>query len=118
MCEFSVALKRRANEAGVKNDRADKEERDVYDYHARVSAHRPMADYSLWHCLGYVFYAPLYLAGPTITYNAYVSHVGTDFCTLQRSVVDKGEVHKPLSFVLGVILQDKSLGCTDVASHV
>ncbi|CAM9342054.1 unnamed protein product [Ascophyllum nodosum] len=66
---------RRANEAGVKNDRADKEERDVYDYHARVSAHRPMADYSLWHCLGYVFYAPLYLAGPTITYNAYVSHL-------------------------------------------
>eukprot|EP00904_Undaria_pinnatifida_P013239 jgi/Undpi1/9045/HiC_scaffold_26.g11505.m1 len=52
-----------------------KEERDVYDYSSRVLAHRPMSDYSLWHCLTYVFYAPLYLAGPTLTFNAFVSHM-------------------------------------------
>lgn len=47
----------------------------MYDYSSRVLAHRPMSDYSLWHCLTYVFYAPLYLAGPTLTFNAFVSHV-------------------------------------------
>lgn len=62
---------------GAKDDRHSEKKVDVFDYSTRVSAHRPMQDYSLWHCLGYVFYAPLYLAGPTITYNAYVSHVGT-----------------------------------------
>ena len=36
-----------------------------------------MADYSLRHCLAYVFYAPLYLAGPTLTFNAFVSYVST-----------------------------------------
>lgn len=36
-----------------------------------------MAEYSLWNCLCYSFYAPLYLAGPTLTFNAFVSHVST-----------------------------------------
>lgn len=49
----------------------------MYDYSSRVLAHRPMADYSLCHCLTYAFYAPLYLAGPTLTFNAFVSHVST-----------------------------------------
>lgn len=47
----------------------------MFEYSSRVVAHRPIVDYSLWHCVGYVFYAPLYLAGPTLTFNAYVSHV-------------------------------------------
>lgn len=50
-----------------------------YDYSARVVAHRPLEEYSLWHCLGYVFYAPLYLAGPTLTFNAYMSQASTEF---------------------------------------
>ena len=70
-------MQRTASVRGAKDDRHSEKKVDVFDYSARVSAHRPMQDYSLWHCLGYVFYAPLYLAGPTITYNAYVSHVGT-----------------------------------------
>lgn len=57
--------------AGDDKDR----EVDAYDYSSRVSAHRPMAEYSLWHCLCYSFYAPQYLAGPTITFNAFLSHV-------------------------------------------
>lgn len=47
----------------------------AYDYSARVVAHRPPEEYSLWNCLGYVFYAPLYLAGPILTFNAYISQV-------------------------------------------
>lgn len=31
--------------------------------------------YSIWSCLAYSFYAPLYLAGPTITYNAWIYQV-------------------------------------------
>lgn len=55
--------------------RPQRKEMDVHDYSSRVSAHRPMAEYSLGHCLCYAFYAPLYLAGPTLTFNAFVSHV-------------------------------------------
>lgn len=58
-----------------KEGRARDQELDAYEYSSRVLAHRPLKDYSLWHCLGYVFYAPLYLAGPTLTFNAYVSQV-------------------------------------------
>lgn len=72
-----LCVQRTAGVRGVNDDRHSEKKVNVFDYSARVSAHRPMQDYSLWHCLGYVFYAPLYLAGPTITYNAYVSHVGT-----------------------------------------
>lgn len=49
-----------------------------YDYSTRVLVHRPLEEYSLLHCLGYVFYAPLYLAGPTLTFNAYVSQASTE----------------------------------------
>ncbi|CAM9151020.1 unnamed protein product [Choristocarpus tenellus] len=47
----------------------------IYDYSMRVEAHRPPMDYSLMLCLGHAFYAPLYLAGPTITFNAFVSQM-------------------------------------------
>lgn len=40
-----------------------------------------MAEYSLWHCLCYSFYAPQYLAGPTITFNAFLSHVSAAACS-------------------------------------
>eukprot|EP00903_Cladosiphon_okamuranus_P006699 g6538.t1 len=50
-------------------------ELDVYDYSSRVLAHRPLREYSMWNCLCYSFYAPLYLAGPTLTFNAFVSHM-------------------------------------------
>lgn len=58
-----------------RESREKDKEMDVYDYSSRVLAHRPMEEYSMWNCLCYSFYAPLYLAGPTLTFNAFVSHV-------------------------------------------
>ncbi|CAM9190451.1 unnamed protein product [Discosporangium mesarthrocarpum] len=48
---------------------------DIYSYTSRVTAHRPPMDYSLWNCLAYTFYTPLYVAGPTITFNAFISQM-------------------------------------------
>lgn len=67
---------RRPKEADEKDKEAD-----AYEYSSRVLAHRPMAEYSLWNCLCYSFYAPLYLAGPTLTFNAFVSHVSYYYFT-------------------------------------
>ncbi|CBJ31068.1 Glycerol:H+ symporter [Ectocarpus siliculosus] len=74
-----VQRRRQGSSAGAPMDSDDKrlerKEIDVHDYSSRVSAHRPLAEYSLGHCLCYAFYAPLYLAGPTVTFNAFVSHM-------------------------------------------
>lgn len=43
-------------------------------YRARERAHRPLCEYSLRNCLAHALYAPCWLAGPTISFNAFVSH--------------------------------------------
>lgn len=74
--EHPRAKKAKGGSGGRPKEAGDKDkEMDVYEYSFRVSAHRPMAEYSMWNCLCYSFYAPLYLAGPTLTFNAFVSHV-------------------------------------------
>lgn len=47
----------------------------TYRWHERTSRAGP--DYCLPHFLAYVFYVPLYLAGPTITFNAWMSQVAS-----------------------------------------
>lgn len=75
-CEQQRARIAKDSSGGRPKEAGDKDKQvDAYDYSSRVSAHRPMAEYSLWNCLCYSFYAPLYLAGPTLTFNAFVSHV-------------------------------------------
>lgn len=44
-------------------------------YKCRSEAPRELADYNVLGYLGYIFYPPLFLSGPMVTYNAYVSFV-------------------------------------------
>lgn len=44
-------------------------------YRWRQHTHAPASDYNVAHYLAYLFYVPLYLAGPTITFNAWASQV-------------------------------------------
>lgn len=45
------------------------------DYAVRERTARPLGDYTLLHFLLYAYYVPLQLAGPTITFNAFISQV-------------------------------------------
>eukprot|EP01137_Pigoraptor_chileana_P016736 Opistho-2@73771 len=48
---------------------------DLDDYEARVSMHLPLSQYSLFHAFAYMFYLPLYIAGPVLPFNAFVSQI-------------------------------------------
>ncbi|CEM06476.1 unnamed protein product [Vitrella brassicaformis CCMP3155] len=43
----------------------------------RERGHRPLSDYHLLGYLAYVVYSPLYLAGPILTYNAFISQMAS-----------------------------------------
>ncbi|CAM9625716.1 unnamed protein product, partial [Hapterophycus canaliculatus] len=78
---------------------------DIHEYSSRVLAHRPMTEYSLWHCLCYAFYAPLYLAGPTLTFNAFVSHMACP----QRSYGRARMIFYLVRFVFALLLLEWSV---------
>ena len=44
-------------------------------YANRVVDALPLGEYSLANCLAHAFYVPLYLAGPTVTFNAFASQM-------------------------------------------
>eukprot|EP00928_Gymnodinium_smaydae_P052132 TRINITY_DN3589_c0_g1_i1.p1 TRINITY_DN3589_c0_g1~~TRINITY_DN3589_c0_g1_i1.p1 ORF type:complete len:550 (-),score=72.11 TRINITY_DN3589_c0_g1_i1:225-1817(-) len=44
-------------------------------YRMRERRHRPILEYDLANCVAHAFYAPLWLAGPTISFNAFISHL-------------------------------------------
>jgi len=52
-----------------------------------LEAHRPEEEYSLAHCLAHALYVPLYLAGPTITFNAFASQLATPMRTVTNKDV-------------------------------
>ena len=47
----------------------------LVSYTHRQNTPRPLKDYSFVHFLAYCLYIPCYIAGPTTTFNAFVSHV-------------------------------------------
>ena len=51
----------------------DKSER--LDYKTRQETDRPLEEYSLLNYFGYIFYAPLYIAGPIMSFNAWQSQI-------------------------------------------
>jgi D-alanyl-lipoteichoic acid acyltransferase DltB (MBOAT superfamily) len=60
-------------------DPANLSERD------RIATPAPAKDYNFRNYVGYVIYAPLYLAGPIITFNDYVSQLKYPPATIERS---------------------------------
>jgi hypothetical protein len=56
--------------SGVANDSTDAEQRERAE-EIRASAALPPTKYSLLHMLAYVFYIPLYIAGPIVPFNAF-----------------------------------------------
>lgn len=44
-------------------------------YKLRTDTPRPLCEYTLVHYLAYLFYVPLYVAGPMSSFNAFVSHI-------------------------------------------
>ena len=46
-------------------------------YKLRTDTPRPLPEYTLVHYLAYLFYVPLYVAGPMSSFNAFVSHIYT-----------------------------------------
>ena len=44
------------------------------DYYQRVALHRPLYEYSYINYMSYCLYCPLYVAGPILPYNAYISY--------------------------------------------
>lgn len=75
LANYQRAGAKRSGGGQSKEGDGKSKEVDIYEYSSRVLGHRPMTEYSLWNCLCYLFYAPLYLAGPTLTFNAFVSQV-------------------------------------------
>lgn len=39
-----------------------------------AASHRPLEDYSILNCISYCVYAPLYVAGPIVTFNTYMEY--------------------------------------------
>lgn len=56
-----------------KKDKKNKKDNEN-EYRERVKTSRPKEEYSLENVLSHAFYAPLFLAGPTIPFNAYMSY--------------------------------------------
>jgi protein-cysteine N-palmitoyltransferase HHAT len=48
---------------------------DVLSERGRVRTPHPLDSYNLHYCLAYCFYTPLYLAGPILSYNTFVSYM-------------------------------------------
>ncbi|CAE8647970.1 unnamed protein product [Polarella glacialis] len=48
---------------------------EALTYKLRERRPRPVADYSLANCIAHAFYAPLWLAGPTMSFNVFASHL-------------------------------------------
>ncbi|CAL1169443.1 unnamed protein product [Cladocopium goreaui] len=44
-------------------------------YKTREQQSRDLEEYNITNCLAYCFYSPLWLAGPTTTFNAFTSHI-------------------------------------------
>eukprot|EP00386_Alphamonas_edax_P000417 GDKI01001285.1.p1 GENE.GDKI01001285.1~~GDKI01001285.1.p1 ORF type:complete len:575 (+),score=135.99 GDKI01001285.1:57-1781(+) len=55
--------------------KTDAVELDPLSYRARQETHQPSDRYNLLAYLSYLFYAPLYIAGPTTPFNAWVSQI-------------------------------------------
>lgn len=53
-------------------------------YKLRTETPRPLSEYHLKGYLGYLFYVPLYVAGPMSSYNGFISH--THFTTRSMSI--------------------------------
>jgi D-alanyl-lipoteichoic acid acyltransferase DltB (MBOAT superfamily) len=47
---------------------------DDNDYDRRVEFHQPLYEYSYLNFMSYCLYCPLYVAGPILPYNAYISY--------------------------------------------
>ena len=47
------------------------------DIAVRAASPRPEEEYSLVNCLAYCLYCPLYMAGPILSFNAFMSYVST-----------------------------------------
>jgi len=56
-------------------------------YKAQVKGVRPLKDYSLLSCFSYLFYAPLYLAGPILPFNSFISQIKEPQKMLSRRYV-------------------------------
>jgi protein-cysteine N-palmitoyltransferase HHAT len=39
-----------------------------------AALHRPLEEYSILNCISYCIYAPLYVAGPIVTFNTYMEY--------------------------------------------
>lgn len=62
----------------------------------------PMASYSLWAYLAYVYYPPLYIAGPICTFNAFARQCTQTSATQYRQVRRKC-IDAMRKFVIGVV---------------
>jgi len=56
------------------------------EYNLRAEVHQPMSDYNLLYYYSYCLYIPLYIAGPIITYNAFVSQIKSKFLDMTLQV--------------------------------
>eukprot|EP00933_Yihiella_yeosuensis_P032498 TRINITY_DN26098_c0_g1_i1.p1 TRINITY_DN26098_c0_g1~~TRINITY_DN26098_c0_g1_i1.p1 ORF type:complete len:556 (-),score=64.58 TRINITY_DN26098_c0_g1_i1:22-1689(-) len=48
---------------------------ETLPYKVRERRHRPLEEYNLTNCLAHAFYGPCWLAGPTIGFNCFISHI-------------------------------------------
>jgi len=70
-------------------------------YEVLVESHRPMGEYaSAVSFLGYCFYIPLYLSGPTLSFNAFAAQV----CSTQRAYSPREVVVYALSLFKNLVL--------------
>lgn len=61
----------------------------LHCYKLRTETPRPLAEYNLKGYLAYLFYVPLYVAGPMSSYNAFISHthVATRSMNLKQGLI-------------------------------
>eukprot|EP01132_Coremiostelium_polycephalum_P009730 gene9730-11949_t len=81
----------------IKRPVVDLKNREPYFIHQEK--HQPQENYSFWHFLAYIFYIPLYIAGPITTFNAFISQVYNPQKTYSISQLVKQSIK-----ILGVFL--------------
>ena len=72
MDHYWALQKQQGSPSSVVDEKTDKVS---WTYEERVAAPQPLNVYNVWMYMAYLFYMPLHIAGPTITFNAFASQV-------------------------------------------
>lgn len=78
LISFNMDYYWKLKEQGKKQDSqadASKAKLSAFHYKMREQQPREVEEYDIWTCLAYCLYSPLWLAGPTTTFNAFTSHL-------------------------------------------